>query len=212
MYSNSNAFKQHITDSAALQAARIKRIVNLLDESSSEHISTILDLLEISATKQGRPYWRGYLESILQFNRGVCIYCGTSPDDGIPGESHSCMFSPSLGGAFEDGVVNDFGRAPTVTRTVEDKQVPAITTDEVRLEGFDTNGLQNFFSITKRPDAEANEAAAEWGLERFKSEDGVISYACINCGTHYVSIEDRALRPKGVEGCGGCIHKTKFGG
>lgn len=31
------------------------------------------------------------------------------------------------------------------------------------------------------------------------------------CGTKYVSIEDRALRPPGVEGCSTCQQKEKFG-
>lgn len=34
---------------------------------------------------------------------------------------------------------------------------------------------------------------------------------CNGCGAEYVSLEDRMLRKPGVEGCGGCQHKEKFG-
>lgn len=34
---------------------------------------------------------------------------------------------------------------------------------------------------------------------------------CKGCGKSYVSVEDRMLRRKGVEGCEGCIHKNKWG-
>jgi hypothetical protein len=34
---------------------------------------------------------------------------------------------------------------------------------------------------------------------------------CIGCNTLYQSLEDRTLRPKGVDGCWGCQHKAAFG-
>lgn len=34
---------------------------------------------------------------------------------------------------------------------------------------------------------------------------------CSNCGKEYPSIEDRALREPGPDGCPGCVEKTKWG-
>lgn len=34
---------------------------------------------------------------------------------------------------------------------------------------------------------------------------------CTNCGQQYVNLTDRMLKPPGVEGCEGCIHKEKWG-
>jgi predicted esterase YcpF (UPF0227 family) len=38
-----------------------------------------------------------------------------------------------------------------------------------------------------------------------------VGFVCKGCGLRYPSIEDRMRKPPGVEGCGGCIHKAKFG-
>lgn len=42
----------------------------------------------------------------------------------------------------------------------------------------------------------------------FDPEQG---WLCKNCGKHYPSVTDRALRPKGVAGCPGCVHKAQWG-
>jgi hypothetical protein len=34
---------------------------------------------------------------------------------------------------------------------------------------------------------------------------------CMNCGTKYVSLEDRMIKPPGPENCEGCVNKTKWG-
>ena len=36
-------------------------------------------------------------------------------------------------------------------------------------------------------------------------------FRCSNCGMGYVSLEDRMLRPPGIDGCGGCRLKSAHG-
>lgn len=36
-------------------------------------------------------------------------------------------------------------------------------------------------------------------------------FRCINCGKGYPSLEDRMRRAPGIDGCGGCQHKSAFG-
>lgn len=53
----------------------------------------------------------------------------------------------------------------------------------------------------------------EYGLDDVRDADTLklIGFKCINCSQPYQSIEDRMLRPPGIEGCGGCIQKAKWG-
>ena len=45
-----------------------------------------------------------------------------------------------------------------------------------------------------------------------EEESGIlVGFICKNCKKQYVSIEDRMLREPGVEGCGGCQQKAKWG-
>lgn len=44
-----------------------------------------------------------------------------------------------------------------------------------------------------------------------QTEDFPYPFKCENCGTGYVSVQDRALRRPGPEGCSGCIQKAKWG-
>lgn len=52
----------------------------------------------------------------------------------------------------------------------------------------------------------------EYGLEWFHDDDQGIDYLrCINCEKFYPSLDDRMMKPPGVEGCDGCQMKAKWG-
>lgn len=38
-----------------------------------------------------------------------------------------------------------------------------------------------------------------------------VGWQCNNCGKIYPSLQDRMMQPPGIEGCDGCIHKSKWG-
>lgn len=38
-----------------------------------------------------------------------------------------------------------------------------------------------------------------------------VGWQCNNCGKIYSSLQDRMMKPPGIEGCDGCIHKVKWG-
>lgn len=53
----------------------------------------------------------------------------------------------------------------------------------------------------------------EYNLDDLRDEETnrLIGFTCKNCGMRYLSISDRMLREPGVEGCGGCQQKAKWG-
>ena len=61
---------------------------------------------------------------------------------------------------------------------------------------------------------ETPELLEEYNLQRLASIDEGPSgsqLVCKGCGMTYGSLADRMLREPGVEGCGGCKHKAKWG-
>ena len=54
-----------------------------------------------------------------------------------------------------------------------------------------------------------NTELAEWDLE-VNPEDPT-GLRCTKCGKHYPNLEDRKLRPKGVDGCNGCQERGGWG-
>lgn len=62
------------------------------------------------------------------------------------------------------------------------------------------------------------EMALQYGVEDAWSESedrpGQLHFEgwqCNNCGKKYPSLQDRMMKPPGIEGCDGCIHKEKWG-
>ena len=53
----------------------------------------------------------------------------------------------------------------------------------------------------------------QYNLDDVRDEDTqkLLGFICKGCGLRYISIEDRMLRPPGVEGCGGCQQKSAWG-
>jgi hypothetical protein len=53
----------------------------------------------------------------------------------------------------------------------------------------------------------------EYNLDDLRDEDTkrLIGFVCKGCGTQRTTIQDRKLKPPGVEGCGGCQQKAKWG-
>lgn len=76
-------------------------------------------------------------------------------------------------------------------------------------EGSETPALEGLAELT--PEDFKN--MQEYNLDDVRDEGTLrlLGFICKGCGARYVSIADRMLRPPGVEGCGGCIERAKWG-
>lgn len=53
----------------------------------------------------------------------------------------------------------------------------------------------------------------EYNIDDLREEETMrlVGFVCLECGMRYSTIQDRMMKPPGVEGCSGCIQKAKFG-
>lgn len=121
------------------------------------------------------------------------------------------MSSDPAASAFFMGIITSlldttFGVCPCGRNHDEELAAVAGPGDEMRVVGSEeTEAL--VAEESPLPVIQEQAKMDEYGLDY--DEDGKLF--CKNCGTKYVSIEDRMLKPPGTEGCSGCIQKSKWG-
>lgn len=90
----------------------------------------------------------------------------------------------------------------------------AVKEGEVGPEGMIVEpDLEEHMLKERNLDLKMKEYGLEWHKEPEDAEGkspGII-LRCANCKTHYVSLDDRMVKQPGVEGCDGCIQKSKWG-
>lgn len=80
-------------------------------------------------------------------------------------------------------------------------------------------GADQMTLFDMRPEVHADlqpgdlEKMREYNIDDLRDESTLrlLGFVCLGCGQQYPSIEDRAKRPAGVEGCSGCQQKAAWG-
>lgn len=161
-------------------------VLRFFDEMTSENLVTLRMLLHHAAGDESGRYashLEGLISGVLQYKHGLCMGCGKKHDDA------SELIVQSL------------------PNTVEKDDPQLINDGTEQLELFINEGNEEtYFANMKK-----------WGLRQVGPADAVVSsegerpVICEGCGSLYQSLEDRMLRAPGIDGCGGCQHKSAHG-
>lgn len=169
---------------------RIRRVDRTLMESlSADDLYSISEIISaiLNSEQPGEmgSYYQGVIKAIQKMKYGVCTGCGEKHDDA----------DDFLRQATAEVQVKEDAELITEQMTAE---FPAKSEEELVDELFTPDEITRW----NRYEAEL----AEWGLSR----EGLSLY-CAACGKEYPSLEDRKLRPKGIDGCFGCQEKSAHG-
>lgn len=190
------------------------QLESIWDELSLDHLMVIRRLLSGLSDDSG-PFLANYYEGIarthVKFRFGVCGDCGQDHK-----EAEALGIDPhTLAPVQEKNVVTD---ADEFLRSMTENADSAEQGSEQAEEG---GGAPVEKPVT--PDASAPwrieltptqlAQMAEYNIDDTYNQDTkeFMYFACLNCGMQYPSIEDRMLKPPGVEGCSGCQQKAKWG-
>lgn len=135
----------------------------------------------VSQAPGSAPFYVGIISTIQDFKDNICFACGKNHDD---------MVGELLESAIKPEVANHPSMFKAAAKPPSKEEV-----------------IQRI-NEAKDKVAEPDEGPSmeQYNLHLVKGR-----LLCKNCGTEYVSVEDRALRPEGIKGCDGCIQKEKWG-
>lgn len=176
--------------------ARQHEMLRFFEEMSIDQLLIMRSILSYSASDESGKYaahLEGFVNGVLQWKHQVCIGCGKKHD---PSELLEPIEKPE---SLHEVAEYDDG------------------TEQLELS-FDENGTPD--DLDKITEAQYQEKLLEYlvrvpnnrdlqnGLVMEPHERPVI---CELCGALYQSLEDRMLRPPGVDGCFGCQNKAAHG-
>lgn len=159
-------------------------VQHLFDELNKEQLLTLRWILHnVRADESGQlaSYYEGQLANMLHQKHNVCPGCGKD-------HAEEFLDNPASGVSTESVNANT-ERVKAETTADIAHFGPSALTDEQR-------GNMDEYNIDDAWDEETGK---------------FLGFVCLGCGLKYQSIEDRMLKPPGVEGCSGCIQKAKFG-
>jgi hypothetical protein len=159
-------------------------IENFFDDMTTDQLVTIREIINRSGNGAD-TFYTGWVTSILH-TRGVCTGCGRDHMEDMLGDDHMPIQPPAV--QVSDG--------PT------QMEIPFPSEDPPPSSPYtETDRIHDMLKYSMREPEEGEVASGP-------NERPVI---CIPCGSLYQSLEDRMLRPPGVEGCEGCLNKQKWG-
>lgn len=160
-------------------------INRLLSELSIEQLRA-LDFLLIGIANAGEPgriasYMAGRSTQMLETRFNICAACN---------KDHAAELLKS------EPVADDIPPHIEARRRMEANEIVFTAQGSKEPMTPDEVVLMMEYNLDDARDGETN--ALLW-------------FVCTNCGMQYQSIQDRMLKPSGIEGCSGCIQKTKWG-
>ncbi len=176
---------EHAQMHAEVNAHVIRDLFDSLDKDQLKQFDFVISLF--GGSEAGATYIRGRIEAILQYKFEVCP-CGSEHDPNeLLGEVH-----PPHMPEEKDG------------RPIEDTDLPEATEPAPDIDRYDAG-----FEIGSD---EWRQAVGEWDLSVIEPVNNARGYVLkCKCGMDYVSLADRMLRPKGIDGCGGCQIRSAHG-
>lgn len=191
---------------------------NFLDSLTKDQTLNLKNLIyriNCSTGSEGPPpmgvYVEGLLVGALRYRFNVCPGCGddhtASLFDGHKDEN--------IDGLAESAENEDGSEQPSLFESPDEAffvptEAPA-SEEEITKEDGDDN-LATFYGVDDLTVGQVKEMT-RLNLDDLREDESckLLGFRCTECGKQYVSIEDRALRPEGVEGCTGCQQKAKWG-
>lgn len=163
------------------------RIRSMIDAQTPEHLVVLRDLFQNFAHDANlASYFEGVAGTTLQLKfPDVCEGCGENHDE----LTHDDLSPESI-------TLEELAEQTIALRPTEDALL-------------DAEGKVNE-DMLPEPIQNLNEQMDLFGVEPI-TDNPLGEVRCKNCGMHYVSLADRMLREPGIEGCGGCIQKEKWG-
>jgi hypothetical protein len=179
----------------------------MVKEMPEPHLVTLKGLLNIMAqTTQSiqAAFLEGVLVAACENRFGICPACGIKHDaefDHLLNATREQMQAEGEIGAPNQAV----GQAQAQEHQAGPQ--PGQATDDSPPARPDDDDLRTTFAL-----------AEEYGLSYYPPGSPAVldglkppGWSCDNCGAQYVSPQDRALKPKGVNGCSGCQQKAAWG-
>lgn len=215
-----NEAMEHQNHAALVERHAIKR---LFDELNPDQLASLRSLLEVcmqgTEGNQAATGYHGMTVMILEKKFGVCWACRENP----------CVAEHGL----ENMLARDDLRCPTCGST-DPRMHPAVSGGGEVTDMCADSFHQGYpKKVEVHPDAirEMDPMAdlplggtgmlspsqisqmVEYHLDDLREEgtNKLVGFICLECGYQYPSIEDRMIRPPGIDNCPGCINKTKFG-
>jgi hypothetical protein len=176
---------------------QINQVNDTLDSLDNESLAVIGQL--VSAIVLGHEglghYWKGTIDARLRA-RGACLGCGGDP------LRHAHDMDGQIVPLDEDEPVAAQGDSYKHFQS-EPKEVAEYLQGTLFDDPADI--------VPGDPIANMKANALEWGVT-FADEGNLFGpVICDGCGQEYVSLEDRMLRPPGLDGCHFCQLKSRLG-
>lgn len=181
-------------------AAKMQAFQDLMSALDNDQLVVLQDIIGICGDKQMRGTMLGLAASTFMLSRG-CNHDGSVGLGSILKEGADQAETPPADQPLLSDL-DDVTEAPfwPEHETLEPRRV---------LRG-NAPGFLESASVLARSDDEIAELHAEWGL-RIDETFSRPTLRCENCGVQVVSLSDRMLRPKGLDGCEGCMAKSAQG-
>jgi protein-arginine kinase activator protein McsA len=184
--------ERHVAESDAVRH-EFTRFLNELHDDGLRMIETMLDGMATSDhPARMAAFFSGKIGQIRETRFNICTACGKNHDK-------------DLEELVGDGNKKDMPEPP-----------PHVAARRKLDEAAEDSNAQPLWtplgSTAPMSEGELNRMAM-FKLDDLRMEDTneLLAFVCLGCGMRYSSIQDRILKPMGVEGCSGCQQKAKFG-
>lgn len=211
----------------------LSRVFKTLD---ADGLYALRSLVGLAAQVPARGiYYEGVMAGILHVTHGRCLHCSMDhPDDFAHGVESLEKLANGGGPDRETLIEDNVDGTPSLFAQVED------VIDKDAVEAYDVRMLVGDFIFAKggayNPpnvlaviselagvaprlplDSTTQEYAEQWQVDDLWEQnegepDKFLGWVCTRCKSQrWPSLQDRMLSPKGIEGCGGCQQKAKWG-
>lgn len=174
--------------------------IRFLDEMDDDGLRLMETLLDGMATSDHAPrmaaFFSGKIGQMRHTKFNICAACNKNHDKDLQDITGDGPASPD----------------PTSRPDVPPFVAARRKLDEAT-EGGDAQPLWTPIGSTEPMTEGELNTMAMFKLDdiRLEGTNELMAFACLGCGIHYATIQDRMIKPRGVEGCHGCQQKAKFG-
>lgn len=182
--------RAQIEEAEAHRRLHMRDNTHALDEFlkslDKDQLTALHMLVTTSDDKESSSYWRGQISMVLNLKYDVCP-CGTDHDAELDAAFQPKDEPPT--------------HAPNQTDTLDGRPIEDVELPGEVVDGEPT-GLAEYMDLCEKYNVEP------LGDPR---DNAVTKVKCKGCGIENPSLDDRMLRPPGIEGCTGCQQQSAWG-
>lgn len=184
--------REHQMMHQQIDAHAIQKFINEQDEEGLKTLSLIILQCQ---SKRNISYLIGRIDARAEYKFKKCP-CGTEHED-------------------LDDVLKEDPAAEADRRHYAGEDEPAMATDKFVETLVEMNKDESLEELGRLREMKKYgiEPHPDFGMEEWEEKYEVrpAPFRCSNCGQNYQSLEDRMLRPPGIDGCSGCKIKSAHG-